>query len=277
MPTVVAGVPPDYFSPTGQLWGNPLYRWDVLKASGYQWWLDRLSSVLGLVDIVRLDHFRGFAGYWEVPGDAKTAEKGRWVPAPGVHFFQTVADTLGVLPIIAEDLGVITPDVVEMRENFDLPGMKILQFAFEGTPQDPFLPHNYPQNCVVYTGTHDNDTARGWYERVSTGYKDFYRRYLTRNGTDVAWDMIRACWASVALFALAPMQDFLDLDNRARMNYPGNPSGNWIWRMSPGAMNENLQARIKEINYLYDRLNPLAQEDEEEAEQSIIAQSDPIE
>lgn len=274
MPTVVAGVPPDYFSPTGQLWGNPLYRWDVLKASGYQWWLDRLSSVLSQVDIVRLDHFRGFAGYWEVPGEAKTAEKGRWVPAPGVNFFQIVESALGALPIIAEDLGVITPDVVEMREHFNLPGMKILQFAFEGTPRDPFLPHNYPQNCVVYTGTHDNDTARGWYERVSTDYKDFYRRYLARDGKDVAWDMIRACWASVALFALAPMQDFLSLDNRARMNYPGKPSGNWVWRMKPGVMKESLQARIKEINYLYDRLNPLIREDEQEAEQSIIAQSD---
>ena len=262
MPTVVAGVPPDYFSPTGQLWGNPLYRWDVHKESGYRWWLDRLRSVLSLVDIVRLDHFRGFAGYWEVPGDAKTAEKGHWVPGPGKHFFEKVRQDLGELPIIAEDLGVITPDVVELREHFGLPGMKILQFSFEGDPSDPFLPHNYPRNCVVYTGTHDNDTALGWYQRVSEKARDFYRRYLARPGSDVSWDLIRASWASVAVFALAPLQDFLSLDNRARMNYPGNPSGNWTWRMPQNAMDAGLMGRIREINFLYSRENPQTLESE---------------
>lgn len=252
-PTSVAGVPPDYFSPTGQLWGNPLYRWRAHKESGYTWWVERFRAVLTQVDIVRLDHFRGFAGYWKVSGKAKTAVKGRWVRGPGRDFLQAVRIALGSLPIIAEDLGVITPDVVKLRDGFGLPGMKILQFAFEGGPQDPFLPHNYPQNCVVYTGTHDNDTARGWYERVNDDSRAFYHRYLDRDGSQVAWDMIRACWASVAVYALAPMQDFLELDNSARMNYPGNPSGNWTWRMPEDALNEELARRIRELNYLYFR------------------------
>jgi 4-alpha-glucanotransferase len=209
------------------------------------------------VDIVRLDHFRGFAAYWEVSGSAKTAEKGRWVPAPGMQFLEALRQELSDLPIIAEDLGVITPDVVELRENFDLPGMKILQFAFAAGPEEPFLPHNYPANCVVYTGTHDNDTVLGWYQRVGEEERDFYRRYLARDGSSVSWDLIRASWASVAVFALAPMQDFLALDNRARMNYPGNPSGNWTWRLPADAMDKRLSNRITEINYLYGRTNPI--------------------
>ncbi len=252
-PTVVAGVPPDYFSKTGQLWGNPLYRWEAHSAEGFTWWLNRLRAVLKMVDIVRLDHFRGFAGYWEVPGNAPTAEIGRWVPGPGKRFFETIKSALGELPIIAEDLGVITRDVVDLRESFGLPGMKILQFAFEGEPDDPFLPHNYQRNCVVYTGTHDNDTAYGWYQRVGENERSFYRQYLNRDGRDVAWDFIRACWASVAVFALAPMQDFLKLDNKARMNYPGNPSGNWTWRMPPGSLSSDLEESIYELNYLYSR------------------------
>lgn len=264
-PKFIAGVPPDYFSPTGQLWGNPLYRWDVHQADGYRWWIERLKAVLSLVDILRLDHFRGFMAYWEVRGRAKTAEKGRWVAAPGMDFFKTVQSVLGDLPIIAEDLGVITPDVVELRETFGLPGMKILQFGFAGGPKDPFLPHNYPVNCVVYTGTHDNDTARGWYERVEEWEKDIYRRYLARGGEDIAWDLIRGAWGSVAVFALAPMQDFLNLGNEARMNYPGRPDGNWAWRMRPGAVDEGLSARIREINYLFDRLNPITLELEAKA------------
>jgi 4-alpha-glucanotransferase len=253
MPGVVAGVPPDYFSPTGQLWGNPLYRWEVHTASGYKWWLSRICSVLELVDIVRIDHFRGFAGYWEVPGNAKTAEKGRWVPAPGHDFFVAVRNALGQLPILAEDLGVITPDVVNLRDTFELPGMKIYQFAFGGGPKDPFLPHHYPQNCVAYTGTHDNDTALGWYQRVPEKEKDFYRRYTGQDGSNVSWDLIRGVWASVAVFSLAPMQDFLCLDNSARMNYPGNPSGNWSWRMPGNCLTDELISRIKEFNYLYSR------------------------
>ena len=255
-PTVVAGVPPDYFSPTGQLWGNPLYRWDVHKDGNYKWWIDRIRAVLEMVDIIRLDHFRGFSGYWEISGDAKTAEKGRWVPAPGMDFFETLIDSLEELPFIAEDLGVITPDVVELRAHYGLPGMRILQFGFEGGPQDSFLPHNYPVNCVVYTGTHDNDTARGWYERVAQNSKKFCRGYLDSDGSNMAWDMIRACWASVAFLSLAPMQDFLDLGNEARMNYPGNPSGNWKWRMQDGAFDLQLRKKIKEINFLYSRTDP---------------------
>ena len=251
MPRVVAGVPPDYFSETGQLWGNPLYRWKDHRSLGYAWWIERFRSVLNLVDIVRLDHFRGFEGYWEVSGRAKTAVKGRWVKGPGANFFHALHRALGELPIIAEDLGVITPEVVRLREQFNLPGMKVLQFAFAGGPKDPFLPHNYEKDYVIYTGTHDNDTSLGWYERVEEDERSFYRRYLASDGRQVSWDLIRACWASVGVFALAPMQDFLSLDNSARMNYPGNPSGNWTWRLSNEDAYPGLIDRIKEINYLY--------------------------
>jgi len=254
-PRVVAGVPPDYFSATGQLWGNPLYNWPAHRQTSYAWWLERFRSVLNLVDIVRLDHFRGFAGYWEVPGTAPTAEIGRWVKGPGSNFFQAVRKALGELPIIAEDLGVITPDVIKLRDDFELPGMMILQFGFTVGPFDSsiFLPHNYIRNCVVYTGTHDNDTACGWYERVDEGERNVYRRYLDRDGSQVAWDFIRACWSSVAVFSLAPMQDFLSMGNEARMNYPGNPSGNWTWRMPPDALTDSLRDRIRELNDLFSR------------------------
>ena len=255
MPTAVAGVPPDYFAPTGQLWGNPLYRWDVHAENGYAWWLDRIKATLSMVDIIRIDHFRGFAGYWEVPGKAKTAEIGCWTPGPGKDFFRSIRQSLGELPFIAEDLGVITPDVVELRDSFDLPGMRIFQFAFDSTPDDPFLPHNYPVNCVVYTGTHDNDTARGWYNCVPEQEKSVYHRYMDRDGSQVNWDLIRGVWSSVAVFALAPIQDFLNLGNEARMNYPGNPSGNWMWRMPSNAQNSELQVKIKELNYLFSRMN----------------------
>jgi 4-alpha-glucanotransferase len=255
MPTVVAGVPPDYFSPTGQLWGNPLYRWDEHVKTGFSWWLNRIKASLSLVDIIRIDHFRGFAGYWEIPGKAKTAEIGCWKPGPGKQFFHSIRQSLGELPIIAEDLGVITPDVVDLRDTFNLPGMKILQFAFDSTPEDPFLPHNYPVNCVVYTGTHDNDTAKGWYQRVSDNEKAAYRGYMGRDGSNVSWDLIRGIWSSVAIFCLAPMQDFLCLGNEARMNYPGNPSGNWMWRMPGNSLTSELQSKIRQLNYLYSRMN----------------------
>jgi len=256
-PTVVAGVPPDYFSATGQLWGNPLYRWKVHKQRGYTWWIRRLQAVLNLVDFVRLDHFRGFAGYWQIPGKAKTAIKGRWVRGPGASLFKTIRASLGSLPIIAEDLGVITSDVVALREKFQLPGMKILQFAFASDADDPFLPHNYPVNCVVYTGTHDNDTALGWYRRVPESEKNAYRKYFDRDGSHVSWDLIRGVWSSVAAFSLAPMQDFLGLDNQARMNYPGNPSGNWSWRMPLEALNNTLSDRIRDLNTVFGRHKPL--------------------
>lgn len=252
-PSVVAGVPPDYFSPTGQLWGNPLYKWEEHKKQGYSWWIQRMKATLQVVDIVRLDHFRGFAGYWEIPFGMPTAEVGRWVRGPGADLFQAIQDALGDLPIIAEDLGVITPDVVELREQFGLPGMKVFQFAFSTDPLDPFLPHNYPQHCVAYTGTHDNDTAIGWYASAPETERDFIRRYVARSGEDIAWDMIRSVWSSVAVFALAPMQDFLSLGTEARMNLPGRASGNWNWRLKPGAINNGLVERIKETNYLYAR------------------------
>ena len=251
-PTVVAGVPPDYFSPTGQLWGNPLYKWEVHQASGYAWWLERIQASLKLVDILRIDHFRGFAGYWEIPAGNPTAEIGRWVKGPGVDFFKTVQDKLGSLPILAEDLGVITPDVVKLRDRFDLPGMKILQFAFSG-PDNPFLPHAYPQNCAVYTGTHDNDTTSSWYASAPEVERDFARRYLQVDGSRMAWDLVRAAWSSVAVFALAPLQDLLELGNAARMNYPSRLGGNWEWRMSDRALSAELQTRIKELNWLYRR------------------------
>jgi 4-alpha-glucanotransferase len=254
-PRVVAGVPPDYFSATGQLWGNPLYRWKEHKASGYSWWIERIRAVLELVDVIRLDHFRGFAAYWEVPGREETAEKGRWVKAPGRQLLNAIKSDLGYLPIIAEDLGVITPDVVRLRDAFHLPGMKIIQFAFGNGSDDLFLPHNFVRNCVAYTGTHDNDTARGWYERINENERNMYRRYLDRDGSNVAYDMIRAAWSSVAVYALAPLQDFLDLGNAARMNYPGNPSGNWTWRMPGDAITPVLKQRIRDLNSLYSRLH----------------------
>ena len=251
-PTVVAGVPPDYFSPTGQLWGNPLYKWEHHKAGGYAWWLERIRAALKLVDILRIDHFRGFAGYWEIPAGNPTAEIGRWVTGPGADFFNAVQTALGSLPILAEDLGVITPDVVALRDQFGLPGMKILQFAFSG-PDNPFLPHTYLQNCAVYTGTHDNDTTRGWYESASEAEKDFARRYMQVDGSHIAWDLIRLAWSSVAVFALAPLQDFLDLGTEARMNFPSRLGGNWEWRMGAQALSAELQGKIKELNWLYQR------------------------
>jgi 4-alpha-glucanotransferase len=210
--------------------------------------------VLSQVDIVRLDHFRGFEAYWEIPYGNETAVEGRWVSGPGSDFFRAIKSKLGDLPIIAEDLGVITEGVTKMRDDFNLPGMKILQFAFAADPDDDFLPHNYPVQCVAYTGTHDNNSTRGWYEAAPEREKDFCRRYLARSGGDIAWSMIRVLWRSVAAWVLAPMQDFLSLGEWARMNYPGNPSGNWVWRMHPNAINEGLIRRLHETNYLYGRL-----------------------
>lgn len=253
-PTVVAGVPPDYFSPTGQLWGNPIYRWDVHEKTDYAWWIARIKAVLGVIDILRIDHFRGFAGYWEVPAGMPTAEKGRWVPGPGEKLFTAIRESLGGLPIIAEDLGEITPDVIKLRDSMGLPGMKIFQFAFASDPDDPFLPHNYPAHCVAYTGTHDNDTSLGWYLSASEKESDLIRRYMARSGEDISWDMIRGIWSSSAEYTLAPMQDLLKLGTEARMNYPGRPSGNWSWRMDGAALDDSLKYRLKELNFLYSRL-----------------------
>jgi 4-alpha-glucanotransferase len=253
-PMFVAGVPPDYFSPSGQLWGNPLYKWAIHKKTGYSWWIERMKSALSLFDIIRLDHFRGFSDYWEIPAGMPTAEKGRWVKGPGADFFKYLFGKMGNLPIIAEDLGEISKDVFELRDLFGLPGMKILQFAFSGDPKDNFLPHNYPVNCVAYSGTHDNDTARGWYETAPEKERDFYRRYFSRPGEDISWDLIRGVWSSVAMMALAPLQDFLNLDSNSRMNFPGKLGGNWDWRLPAGSLNSALSHRIAEINFLYGRL-----------------------
>jgi 4-alpha-glucanotransferase len=254
IPTVVAGVPPDYFSKTGQLWGNPLYRWDIHKKSGYAWWIARINSVLKMVNIIRLDHFRGFEAYWEVPYGNPTAEIGRWVKGPGKEFFTTIRANLGELPIIAEDLGVITDEVVAIRDGFKLPGMKILQFAFSDDSDDAFLPHNYPVNCFAYTGSHDNDTTLGWYSKANEEERDFCRRYLSVSGADISWSMMRSIWQSVSRYVLAPMQDLLSLGTEARMNMPGSPSGNWSWRMPTYALSDDLQTRLYELNYLYGRL-----------------------
>jgi len=253
LPTVVAGVPPDYFSATGQLWGNPLYRWDVHKETGYAWWLDRFRAVLKQVDIVRVDHFRGFAGYWEIPFGQPTAEHGQWVPGPGSDFFKAINAVLSngaELPIIAEDLGLITPDVIELRDEFKLPGMKILQFGFSGA-DNVFLPHNYVPNCVAYTGTHDNDTTRGWFDSAPQHEREFAQRYLRVNGEDFAWDLIRSIWSSVAVFAVTPMQDALNLGTEARMNFPSKLGGNWEWQMKESDMSDELAGKLRELNELY--------------------------
>jgi len=256
-PQFVAGVPPDYFSATGQLWGNPLYKWNYHRETGYAWWIARIKSTLAMFDFIRLDHFRGFAGYWEIPAGMPTAEKGRWVNGPGTDFLSSVNRVLGSLPIIAEDLGEITPDVVELRDKFNLPGMKIFQFSFATDPTDPFLPHNYPVNCVAYTGTHDNDTTIGWYQTAPEVERDFCRRYLACDSNGIPWEMIRAVWQSVARIAIAPLQDFLSLDTSARMNYPGRTGGNWSWRMTTNGLSDDLIRRIHEINWLYNRLPEL--------------------
>lgn len=259
-PTVVAGVPPDLFSTTGQLWGNPLYDWKIHKKENYTWWLSRVSASLKFMDILRFDHFRGFAGYYEIPAEHKTAEHGRWVPGPGKDLFHAVDKFLGDglitpgtgLPVIAEDLGVITPDVIELLEAFDLPGMKVLQFGFT-EPINPFLPHNYIPNCVAYTGTHDNDTAMGWHSSAPDHEKDFAHRYLGVDGHDFAWDLIRAVWKSVAVFAIAPMQDVLALSGEARMNFPSRLGGNWEWRMSDNDLRDGHAAGLRDLNWLTNR------------------------
>ena len=229
-PTVVAGVPPDFFSATGQRWGNPLYRWAAHAQDGFAWWVERVRRTFELVDIVRIDHFRGFAGYWEIPASEPTAIKGRWVPGPGEALFKAINKALGPMPIIAEDLGLITPDVEALRKKFGLPGMRILQFAFAGDASDRFLPHNHEPDTVVYSGTHDNDTTAGWWASATDRERHFARGYLATDGHDMPWTLIRAAMASVADTAVHPMQDVLALPTECRMNYPGQESGWWGWR-----------------------------------------------
>jgi 4-alpha-glucanotransferase len=252
-PTIVAGVPPDYFSATGQRWGNPLYRWDVMERDGFAWWIERIKSTLALVDIVRIDHFRGFAAYWEIPAEEKTAVHGRWVDGPKEQLFDTVLLKLGKLPIIAEDLGLMTDDVIALRDRFNFPGMKVLQFAFAGDPKNPFLPHNYSPNVVVYTGTHDNDTTIGWFTSATEHEKTFVRKYIGKDGKEIHWDLIRLASQSVADMAIYPMQDVLGLGTEARMNLPGKSSGYWEWRFSWDQVVAVHATRLYEITALYKR------------------------
>jgi 4-alpha-glucanotransferase len=253
-PTVVAGVPPDYFSATGQLWGNPLYRWDRMAETGYAWWVARVKAMLALVDVVRLDHFRGFEAYWQVPAGEPTAARGQWVKGPGAALFETLERALGELPIIAEDLGLITPPVVALRERFSFPGMKVLQFAFGGDADDPYLPHNYTHNCIVYTGTHDNDTTLGWFNTRGAAERQAAQRYLGRDGSDICWDMLRLAFASVADVAMAPLQDVLRLGSEARQNTPGRGDGNWCWRFRADALTPGLAHGLREMTATYGRL-----------------------
>jgi 4-alpha-glucanotransferase len=256
-PMVVAGVPPDYFSVTGQLWGNPIYDWNVHKESRYDWWSRRLAKALSLYDVVRIDHFRGLVGYWEVPSSEPTAVNGRWVEAPAVDFFSELQRRFLTLPIIAEDLGLITPDVREVLRQFGFPGMKVLLFAFgEDNPGNPYLPHNYEKNCVAYTGTHDNNTARGWFEREA-GEEQRRRvfRYLGREVPleEIHWALIRLIMASAADTVIIPLQDALGLGEEARMNRPATDEGNWLWRLLPGQADEALAQKLADITEVYGR------------------------
>ncbi|MCA9934453.1 MAG: 4-alpha-glucanotransferase [Ardenticatenaceae bacterium] len=254
-PQFIAGVPPDYFSATGQRWGNPLYRWARMAKQGYAWWVKRLQMTFTQADIVRIDHFRGFDAYWEIPAEEPTAIKGRWVKGPGADFFRKMREQLGDLPIIAEDLGLITREVKELRDAFDFPGMKILQFAFGGERNSDFLPHNFATpNCVVYTGTHDNDTTVGWYASSDEWERDHVRRYLAVDGRNVAWDMIRLAWMSVADTAVATMQDLMQLGTEARMNFPGKTGGYWRWRYTPEMLHQGIASRLHELTELYGRI-----------------------
>ena len=263
-PVVVAGVPPDYFSSTGQLWGNPLYNWERMLDDGFKWWIERVRATFTVVDIARVDHFRGFAACWEIPGGDKTAERGQWVEAPGRELFTAIRKTLGELPIIAEDLGVITPDVVALREDFGFPGMRILQFGFGSDSKNIDLPHNYVPNVVAYTGTHDNDTTVGWFNSVAGAgstrtaeqierERKFCMDYLNTGGKEIHWDLIRGVLASVANTAVVPLQDLLGLGTEARMNLPNSTEGNWAWRFT--ALNDNLATRLKQLSDLYGRNN----------------------
>lgn len=244
-PTVVAGVPPDYFSATGQLWGNPLYDWDVMEQSGYQLWIDRFATTFALFDIVRIDHFRGFEAAWHIPANEKTAEKGEWVKGPGTKLFDALRAAFGELPIIAEDLGVITPEVLALRDRYNFPGMKILQFAFDAELDERDLPHNHVRHGVVYTGTHDNDTTKGWYASRSDAERDEMHAYLGTAGDDGVGDLIRAALMSVAGTAIIPLQDILKLGSEARMNIPGTATGNWEWRFTWGMIPQGLAPSVR--------------------------------
>ena len=254
LPTVVAGVPPDYFSATGQRWGNPLYRWDALQRDGFRFWIDRLCTQLKLFDLVRIDHFRGFEAYWEIPASEPVAVHGRWVQAPGKTLFERLHEVYDPLPVVAEDLGVITAEVEALRDGFGLPGMKILQFAFSGGPANPYLPYNHPERSVVYTGTHDNDTTVGWYTALPEGERAHVEDFLGRPTEPMPWPLIRCALASPARLAILPMQDLLALDGRHRMNLPGTHEGNWLWRFEWEQVPPVLASRVRHLVSLYGRL-----------------------
>jgi 4-alpha-glucanotransferase len=249
-PQFVAGVPPDYFSAQGQLWGNPVYNWDAVRSTGYRWCIDRLRALLAHVDVIRLDHFRGFAAAWHVPAGAPTAQSGQWVAGPGASFFQAVQTELGHLPFIAEDLGVITADVQTLRDQFRLPGMRVLQFAFDGHADNPYLPHNFVHNTVVYTGTHDNATTRQWYEELPDYQRQNLWSYLKRapgTSADAAPELLRLAWSSPAALAIAPLQDLLNLGSEARMNVPGRADGNWRWRVREDMLSSQAFQRLRDL------------------------------
>jgi 4-alpha-glucanotransferase len=255
-PTVVAGVPPDDFSATGQRWGNPLYKWSAHAQDNYQWWIERIRRIFELVDIVRIDHFRGFESYWEIPASEPTAMQGRWVPAPGDDLFRAITQALGPLPIIAEDLGIITREVDALRKRHGFPGMRVLQFAWSdtGSGQSRYLPHWHTPDSVVYGGTHDNNTALGWWQAASEGLRHHLREYLATDGRDVGWDLIRAACSSVADMAIHPMQDVLRLPSEHRMNVPGQGEGNWTWRFTWADVQPSHAAQMLRMSQLYGRL-----------------------
>ncbi|PSN17086.1 4-alpha-glucanotransferase, partial [filamentous cyanobacterium CCP5] len=257
-PTYIAGVPPDYFSATGQLWGNPVYDWDYLQNTDFDWWVKRFQATLEYVDIVRIDHFRAFEAYWQVPGSETNAIKGEWVKAPGYEFFEALGRRIGSLPVLAEDLGVITPEVDALRDHFQFPGMRILLFAFGEADQNPYLPHRYIHNCAVYVGTHDNDTALGWWQRASTHEKEHLAKYLGLSSPDdiqeIHWTLLRLAFSSVADLAIAQLQDILGLGNSARMNDPSTPVGNWRWRYTSSEwLTGEVGDRLRELTQLYSR------------------------
>ncbi len=252
----VAGVPPDYFSPTGQLWGNPLYRWDKMKSDNFAWWKSRFKKLFELVDIVRIDHFRGFEAFWEIPGGAPNAIEGRWVKAPGDELFSEIKKSFGDLPILAEDLGVITDEVRALRDKYGFPGMKILQFAFGKNGDKNFLPHNYPRNCVVYTGSHDNDTTKGFFDKAMKDDIELFewtQDYLNYYGAEMVYPLIKEAYKSVANYVIIPMQDILNLGSQARMNFPGKLGGNWSWRFSWDQVDQTLTSKLRYLAEIYQR------------------------
>ncbi len=279
-PEVVAGVPPDYFSKTGQLWGNPLYRWETMAKDGYAWWIERIRGSLELYDQIRVDHFRGFEAYWEVPGDAEVASGGRWVKGPGQAMFLKAREALGEMPLIAEDLGMITPEVEELRDQLGFPGMRVLQFAFGDDPKGAdYQPHNYNRHCIVYTGTHDNDTVVGWFnsamgEGTTRDHEQIEREraktlaYTGTDGSQIHWDMIRLALASVGEMAIFPLQDLLGLGSEARMNMPGTAQGNWSWRFQWEQISADTEKQLREMADIYQRTPPPADEGQESIVQS---------